>query len=120
MCNISLKQKILGFTKFNYSFIYVFEKLGSTKKSLTPPNPPPHTAAYASFFTFMNKNIFKQEKPEMDDFERKKHFDSKGKILKFKMDTLEKTSQNMFASTFVSEHSKHFFILIPPFSVPVR
>ena len=38
----------------------------------------------------------------MDDFERKKkHFGSKGKILKFKMNTLEKTSQNMFVSTFV-------------------
>ena len=47
--------------------------------------------------------FFTQEKPEMDDFEEKKE-----KILNVFTDTLAKMSQNIFADSFVSEHSKHF------------
>ena len=53
-----------------------------------------------------------QEKPEMDDFERRKNFSSKEKILQYfniLMDTLTKISQNILAYSFVSEHSKHFY-----------
>ena len=61
--------------------------------------------------------FLKQEKPEMDDFGRKKYYGSKGNTLKkfqyfkkicmyfFLTDTLTKMSQNIFAYSFVSEHS---------------
>ena len=39
----------------------------------------------------------------MDDFERMEWF---------LMDTLAKMSQNMFAYSIVSEHSKHFFLFL--------
>ena len=41
--------------------------------------------------------FLKQEKPEMNDFERKKNFGSKRKISNFLTDTQAKTSQNIFA-----------------------
>ena len=52
--------------------------------------------------------FLKQEKPEMDDFERIFFLYSKEII--FFTDTLAKISQNIFAHSFVSEHSKHFLI----------
>ena len=70
--------------------------------------------------------FLKQEKPEMNDFERKGNFGSKGKYLgkisifnenilwnvsTFLMDTLANISQKFFVYSFVSEHSKHFFYL---------
>ena len=58
----------------------------------------------------MYKYIFlKQEKPEMDDFEKyleKFQYFKK----KFFTDTLAKMSQNIFAYSFVSENSVPFFI----------
>ena len=46
--------------------------------------------------------FFKQEKPELDDFERKKNFGSKRKIVlkMFFKDTLAKRPQNIFAYFF--------------------
>ena len=52
--------------------------------------------------------FLKQEKPDMDDFERKKYFETS----KFLSDTLAKISQNIFAYSKVSEHSKHFFYML--------
>ena len=49
--------------------------------------------------------FFKQEKSEMDDFERKRNFVLKEAI----MDNIAKMSHNIFAYSFVSEHSKYFF-----------
>ena len=56
----------------------------------------------------------------MDDFERRKKFGSKGKIqyvnkyceicVKLSIDTLAKISHYIYAYSFFSEHSKHFFI----------
>ena len=46
-----------------------------------------------------------QGKPEIDDFERKK------KLLKEKMNSLAKVSQNIFADYLISEHSTYFSIL---------
>ena len=62
--------------------------------------------------------FLKQEKPEMDDFGRKQNFCTKDKMLKKNIyiyllnltDTLAKMSQNIFAYSSVSEHSKHFFL----------
>ena len=83
---------------------------------------PPHRAVsgfYASFFTCINKYVFEQEKPEKDDFERRKKIGSKGKILfnilrkyfeMFLTYTLSKMSKNIFAYSFVSEHFKTFFL----------
>ena len=64
--------------------------------------------------------LFEQERPGMDD---RKNLVCKGKILRknfnvvrkywgkcFLTDTLAKTSQNIFAYSFVSEHSKHSFL----------
>ena len=56
--------------------------------------------------------FLKQEKPDMDDLERKvlremTIFKNIGK--KFLTDTLAKTSQDIFAYSFISEHSKHPF-----------
>ena len=55
--------------------------------------------------------FLKQEKLEMDDFELKINFGSKGKIPRqisiFLTDILAKMSQNIFAYSFFSEHSKH-------------
>ena len=59
--------------------------------------------------------FLKQEKPEMDDFEKKKkNFGSEGKILIiiFLTDTLAKMSQNIFAYSLVSEHSNNFFVIL--------
>ena len=58
--------------------------------------------------------FFKQEKPELDDFERKKNFGSKRKIVlkMFFKDTLAKSSQSIFAYSFFSEHSKHFIFIL--------
>ena len=53
----------------------------------------------------------KQEKPEMDDEERKKNFSSRGKIVRtYLRGTLEKILKNIFASSFVSENSKNYFL----------
>ena len=52
--------------------------------------------------------FLKQEKPQMDDFERRKNIGSKGKISifkkKFLTDTLAKMSQNIFAYSFFSQN----------------
>ena len=74
------------------------------------------------FFTCMNIYIcmfLKQEKPEIDDIERRRKtlvLKKKNvlrnifeKVFKFLRDTLAKNSQNICAYSFVSEHSKHFF-----------
>ena len=64
--------------------------------------------------------FFKQEKPEMDDFEetnvlKEKHLKFQyhkkifWKMFKILTDTHAKMSKNTFAYSFVSEHSKHFF-----------
>ena len=63
--------------------------------------------------------FLKREKSEMDDFERKKSLVLKEKYLNFNIlksilkrfftDSLAKSSQNIFAYSFVSEHSKHYF-----------
>ena len=56
----------------------------------------------------MHKYMFlKKKKPEMEDFERKKKIGSKEKYL-FLTDTLAKILKNIFAYSFVSEHSKDF------------
>ena len=49
--------------------------------------------------------FFKQERPVMDDFEEERKISSQ--VL---TDTLKKTSQNIFAYSFISEHSKHFIL----------
>ena len=66
---------------------------------------------YGSFFTCINIYFLKQEKPEIDDFEqtKKRWFLWKNIDAKFLTDTLAKMSQNIFAYSFVSEHSKHLF-----------
>ena len=47
--------------------------------------------------------FWKQERSEMEDFERKKKLGFKGKI--------SLVYKNIFAYSFVSEHSKYFFKL---------
>ena len=73
----------------------------------------PLTVSELAIFFYMYKYIrfCEQERPEMDDFERKKKKFNIKKILgkKFLTDTLAKTWQTIFAYSFVSEHSKHFF-----------
>ena len=68
----------------------------------------------------------KQERPEMDAFERRTKFGCQGKLEKFQYlkkilgkmqkrflkDTLTKTSQNIFVNSFVSEYTKHFFNIL--------
>ena len=44
--------------------------------------------------------------PEMDDFERR------SKTLVLKENTMAKIVQNIFAYSFVSEHSKQFFFIL--------
>ena len=59
--------------------------------------------------------FLKQEKPEKDNFERRKNFGFKGKIsiiLKILTYTLAKSPQNIFAYSFVPKHSKHFFFIL--------
>ena len=64
--------------------------------------------------------FLKQKRSEMDDFERRKEFGGKGKIVqyfkkimgkfsKILTDTLAKISQNIISYSCVSEHSKHFY-----------
>ena len=63
--------------------------------------------------------FLKQVKYEMDDFKEFNNFGPRGKnfnILRkyfeqcpILTDTLAKMSQNIFAYSFVSEHSKHYF-----------
>ena len=66
------------------------------------------------FFTYTYIYVFKA-RPEMDDFEGEKNFCYKRKYL-FKYfyivltDTLAKTSLNIFAYSFISEHSSIFFL----------
>ena len=69
---------------------------------------------YMYEYTYM---FLKQEKPETDVFEEEKIFGSKGKfqyfkkafwkMSKFLMDTLVRMLKNIFAYSFVSEHTKH-------------
>ena len=68
----------------------------------------------------MNIYVF-ETKSEIDDSELKKYFGSKGKKMRkfqyfkkllFLMDTHAKISQNIFAKSFVSEHSKHLFFIL--------
>ena len=67
--------------------------------------------------------FIKQEKPKMDDFERKKlvlkekYFKNVNILRKYffhnvSTDTLAKMPQNIFSHCFVSEHSKHYFSIL--------
>ena len=73
-------------------------------------DPPPELLA---FFKIICINIYfyfiLQEKPEMDEFQRKKNFGSNGEM--FLMDTHGFMEQfhKLFLYSFVSEHCKHFF-----------
>ena len=95
-------------------------------KALTPPPLSCQQTLYFMqvFFTCINIYVF--ERPEMDDFEEKKlqvlqekyQYFKKifRKIVNFFTDILAKKSQNIFAYSFVSEHSKLFFIIRKNFS----
>ena len=64
-------------------------------KALTPPPP---------------QGLLKQEKPEMDDLERKITMVVLMEKCIVLTDTLAKSSQNIFAHYFLSEHSNQFFL----------
>ena len=64
-----------------------------------------------------NIYVFKQEKPEMDDFKRKKNFGPKGKMLKKNFDILILSfngypCKNIFAYSFIAGHYKNFFSIL--------
>ena len=82
--------------------------LSVSQRWISPPPPSGHSDFMQVLFLHIKIYMFsKQEKPDMVDFERKKYFE----MSKFLSDTLAKISQNIFAYSTASEHSKHFFFI---------